>query len=72
MLSVVSLDDKRAADRDARMLAAGYTYSLSKRTMLYAAYARMINRNGGVLTVNTPSYPDTSEVQFHAGVSHAF
>ena len=72
MLSVVSLDDKRVQDRDARMLAAGYTYPLSKRTMLYTAYARMINRNGGTLTVNTPSYPGTSEAHFQAGVSHAF
>ena len=72
MLSVVSLDDKRVQDRDARMLAAGYTYPLSRRTMLYTAYARMINRNGGTLTVNTPSYPGTSEAQFQAGVSHAF
>lgn len=72
MASVVTLDDKRVQDRDARMLAAGYTYPLSKRTMLYGAWARMINRNGGTLTVNTPSYPGTSEMQFQAGVSHAF
>jgi predicted porin len=72
MASVVSLDDKRALNRDARMLATGYTYPLSKRTMLYGAWARMINRNGGTLTVNTPSYPGTSEVQFQAGLSHVF
>lgn len=72
MASVVSLDDRRALDRDARMLATGYTYPLSKRTMLYGAWARMINRNGGTLTVNTPSYPGTSEIQFQAGLSHVF
>jgi predicted porin len=72
MASVVSLDDKRALNRDARMLATGYTYPLSKRTMLYGAWARMINRNGGTLTVNTPSYPGTSEIQFQAGLSHVF
>ncbi|MBL0729960.1 porin [Piscinibacter sp. HJYY11] len=72
MASVVSLDDQRALDRDARMLAAGYTYPLSKRTMLYGAWARMINRNGGTLTVNTPSYPGAGEVQFQAGLSHVF
>lgn len=72
MASVVSLDDQRALNRDARMLAAGYTYPLSKRTMLYGAWARMINRNGGTLTVNTPSYPGSSEIQFQAGISHVF
>lgn len=72
MVSVVSLDDKRVQDRDARMWSAGYTYSLSKRTMLYGAFARMINRNGGVLTVNTPSYPGFGESQLQLGGSHAF
>jgi len=72
IVSVVSLDDKRVQDRDARMWSAGYTYPMSKRTMLYTAYARMINRNGGILTVNTPSYPGFGEAQFQAGVSHAF
>lgn len=72
MASVVSLDDKRVQNRDARMVATGYTYPLSKRTMLYTAFARIVNRNGGTLTVNTPSYPGTSEAQFQAGVSHAF
>jgi hypothetical protein len=54
------------------MLAAGYTYPMSRRTMLYAAWARMINRNGGVLTVNTPSYPGAGEIQIQSGVSHVF
>jgi predicted porin len=72
MGSVVTLDDQRALNRDARMLATGYTYPLSKRTMLYGAWARMINRNGGTLTVNTPSYPGAGEIQFQAGLSHVF
>ncbi len=72
MASVVSLDDQRALDRDARMFAAGYTYPLSKRTMLYGAWARIVNRNGGTLTVNTPSYPGPGESTIQAGISHVF
>lgn len=72
MLSYVRLDDRRAADRDARQYAVGYVYPLSRRTSLYAAHARVINRNGGVLTPNTPSYPGRGEAQSQLGISHAF
>lgn len=72
MVSVIDLDDERALDRDARQYAAGYVYPLSKRTSLYAAAARIVNRNGGTLTVNTPSYPGRGEQQTHFGLSHAF
>lgn len=72
IVSVVDLDDERALDRDARQYAAGYVYPLSKRTSLYAATARIVNRNGGTLTVNTPSYVGRGEQQTQLGVSHAF
>lgn len=70
--SLVSLDDQRAVDRDARMASIGYNHSLSRRTSLYAAFARVINRHGGVLTANTPSYPGRGESQAQMGVSHVF
>ena len=72
MVSVTDLDDKRALDRDARQFAIGYLHPLSKRTALYAATARIVNRNGGTLTVNTPSYPGRGEVQSQLGITHAF
>jgi len=62
----------QAAVTSARAVRRPHLYPLSKRTMRYTAYARTINRYGGTITVNTPSYPGLGEVQFQAGASHAF
>ncbi|MBI5256583.1 MAG: porin [Burkholderiales bacterium] len=72
MASVVGLDDQRKANRDARQYAVAYNYPLSKRTSLYAGVGRIVNRNGGVLTVNTPSYPGRGERQTQLGISQVF
>lgn len=72
MASWVHLDDQRAQDRDASQWAAGYLHRWSLRTSLYAGHARVINRNGGTLTPNTPSYPGRGEAQTQLGISHAF
>lgn len=71
-LSLVQLNDERAEDKDARMLAAGYVYNLSKRTSLYAAAARIRNKNGGVMVVSTPSYGGKGEQQVQLGATHRF
>lgn len=72
MVSVVGLDDQRKADRDARQVAVAYNHLLSRRTSLYAGAARIVNRNGGVLTANTPSYPGRGEQQIQLGISQVF
>lgn len=60
---------------DARHFAIGYSYSLSKRTVLYSAYGR-INNEGNAAYVTGDTSPDgvpgktASGLQF--GVSHSF
>ena len=72
MASVTALNDQRTANRDAKQYAIGYLYPMSKRTALYAGFARIVNSNGGVLTTNTPSYAGRGEAQLQLGLSHAF
>jgi GBP family porin len=72
MASIVGLDDQRALNRDAMQYAVGYVHPWSKRTSLYTAFARIVNSNGGTLTVNTPSYPGAGELQAQFGISHSF
>ena len=42
-MGYTSLDDKLPANKDAKLLAFGYEHPMSKRTSLYATYARMTN-----------------------------
>lgn len=51
LLSAIREDDKDAADRDATLWAVGYVHALSKRTDLYAAYARLDNDNGAAFAL---------------------
>ena len=51
LASYLRKDDRTARNQDASQVALGYRYSLSKRTSLYAVYARIDNRNGASYTV---------------------
>ncbi len=57
---------------DANQFAVGYTYSLSKRTNLYAAYGRINNDGAAKFTVGTNSENGTSNKGFNLGVRHTF
>lgn len=72
MASYINLNDQRTLDRDARQFAVGYIHPLSARTSLYGGFARIVNRNGGTLTANTPSYPGAGEAQTQVGITHTF
>lgn len=50
----------------------GYTYALSKRTNLYAAYGRIDNDGAAVFTVGNNSENGTSNAAFNLGVRHLF
>lgn len=50
----------------------GYTYALSKRTNLYAAYGRIDNEGGATFTVGNNSENGTSKAAFNLGVRHLF
>jgi len=72
LLSHVRHDDKAAANRDASQWGVGYQYPLSKRTDLYAAYARISNRNGAVYRVGNATDRGTGDSALNLGVRHNF
>ena len=51
MASFVRHDDRGSLDRDANQLGAAYNYPLSRRTSIYAAFARIVNVNGATFHV---------------------
>lgn len=46
------LNDKMSSDQDFKVWGVGYEYYLSKRTNLYAAYAKGYNNNGGTYALD--------------------
>ncbi|MBI4754284.1 MAG: porin [Betaproteobacteria bacterium] len=73
LASYANLNDKTAANADARQMAVGATYALSKRTDVYTAYARIKNKNGATLSVgNATDSGAGNESQFNLGLRHTF
>jgi len=70
--SYVRHDDTTDADRDATQWALGYTYELSKRTDLYAAYAHIGNRNGAAFKVGNATADGTGNTGANLGLRHTF
>lgn len=64
--------DVRNASADADQVGFGYSYALSKRTNLYAAYGRIDNEGGATFTVGNNSENGTSKAAFNLGVRHLF
>ena len=60
------------ASNDADQWGLGYTYSLSKRTNLYAAYGYISNDGAAAYTVGNNSENGTSNKAFNLGVRHLF
>lgn len=72
LASYLRKDDRTARRQDASQLAIGYRYTLSKRTSLYAVYARIYNRNGASYTVGNSIEAGSGDRAASAGISHAF
>ena len=72
LASYLRKDDRTARNQDASQVALGYRYSLSKRTSLYAVYARIDNRNGASYTVGNSIEAGSGDRAASAGISHAF
>lgn len=64
--------DVRNSRDDANQWGLGYTYALSKRTNLYAAYGRISNKGEATFTVGNNSENGTSNAAFNLGVRHLF
>lgn len=72
LASYIRKDDRDAANRDARQAAVGVTYALSRRTDLYAAYAKIHNSNGAGYTVGNATDAGRGNAAFNLGLRHSF
>jgi len=72
LASYIRKDDKTTKNQDASQLAVAYIYSLSKRTDLYAAYARIDNKNGAGYTVGSAIEAGSGDSALHLGIRHSF
>ena len=72
LVSYVRKDDRTAANQDAHQWALGYLHSLSKRTDLYAAYAKISNSNGAGYTVGSAIEAGSGDSAFQFGMRHSF
>lgn len=70
--SYIRKDDRTGANNDANQIALGYTYALSKRTNLYAAWGRIDNKNLASYTVGNNSEPGSGDRAINLGVRHVF
>lgn len=72
MASYIRHNDKSVGNRDANQIGVGYMYSLSKRTSLYGAFARISNKNGAPFTVGNATEAGTGSRAVNLGVVHNF
>ena len=72
MVSYIHKNDRTLANQDADQIAAGMTYALSKRTSLYAAYAKIKNKNGAGYTVGNASERGKGNSGINLGLRHSF
>jgi predicted porin len=72
LASYVRRDDKRAGNGDAGQIGVGYTYALSKRTTLYAAYAHIDNKNGAAYVVGNATEAGSGDQACNLGLRHTF
>ncbi|MDM0019111.1 porin [Variovorax saccharolyticus] len=70
--SRIEIDLPRTPTSD--KMAVGYVHNLSKRTALYATYARLGNKGDALLSVaaSLPGRPNTSSSGYDLGIRHAF
>jgi predicted porin len=72
MASVMRKNDKTSFNQDANSWGIGYLYPLSKRTLVYAAYGSIDNKNGAGYTVANNTEPGSGDRAFNLGLRHSF
>lgn len=72
LTSYIRKDDKTAKNQDASQLSIAYVHSLSKRTDLYASYAKIDNKNGAGYTVGSAIEAGSGDKALQVGVRHSF
>jgi predicted porin len=70
--SYIRKDDRTGFNQDATQIALGYRYTLSKRTDVNVAIAKIDNRNGASYTVGSAIESGTGDRSVMAGIRHAF
>ena len=70
--SYINKDNRSASNWDAHQIGLGYTYALSKRTNLYAAWANIDNKHGAFYTVGNNSETGSGDTAFNLGIRHTF
>ena len=72
LASYVRHNDRSKANKDASQWGIGYSYALSKRTDLYASYARIDNKNGAAFKVGNATDKGSGDRALDLGVRHTF
>lgn len=67
LASFIHHDDRTSADQDTNQLGVGYNYPLSKRTSVYAAFARNWNRLDAGFLIGNASETGTGNKAFNLG-----
>lgn len=70
--SYINKDGRSASNWAANQVGLGYTYALSKRTNIYAAWANIDNKRGANYTVGNNSELGSGDKAFNLGVRHTF
>ncbi len=70
--SYIFKDGDDAMTGNANQVALGYTYTMSKRTNLYAAWGRINNGTNSLLTVGNNSEPGYGDKALNLGIRHIF
>ncbi|MEB0134372.1 porin [Actimicrobium sp. CCC2.4] len=73
-LSYIDRKDKTASAQDAKQMAIGYEYNVSKRTALYAQFSHIKNDNGAAYTVGNAGdiTAGSGDKGYAVGVRHTF
>lgn len=72
LASYIRKDDRGLADLDASQIAIGASYAFSKRTNMYAALAKIQNRNGAAYAVGNASNRGNGDRAINIGLRHSF
>ena len=70
--SYINKNNRSASNWDAHQIGLGYTYALSKRTNLYAAWANIDNKHDATYTVGNNSETGSGDTAFNLGIRHTF
>jgi predicted porin len=71
LASFIRKNDRDLANRDAREVAVGASYAVSRKTDFYAALSHTVNTNGAGILIDGAAHPSGSSA-INVGMRHAF